>query len=203
MNQSKWAKFAPLSGVLAAVLLLIGTFFYDWNFLPTPDQAAATFANSGRLTLVIVFGGASMFFFMWFAGSVYHSLREKEGGTGRLSILAFGGGLGVGLFVGLSFTLIMAGMSRAGSAGGIDPIIAAFLYDLWGVTAWSMVSFCFVIFIAATALASQRYAILPAWFHWLSWITVVGLVTPLYWAVTGLAIVWVVVLSVMLYRREA
>jgi hypothetical protein len=60
--------------------------------------------EQGGIQASMVLLTAALFFFIWFLGSLRSALREAEGGTGRVSSIAFAGGL---VSAGALFTLIL------------------------------------------------------------------------------------------------
>ena len=103
---------------------------------------------------------------MWFAGSVFSALREREGGTGRLSMVAFGGGVASGVTLAIGFSAILASGARAGTEGGITPVEAVTMYDLYGQILGQGFAITMAVFIGATGVVSLRTAIFPKWFGW-------------------------------------
>ena len=95
MNDRDWERLGAATGALSVLLFIIG-----FGILPTPPDvdAPATeihayFADeqSGSRPRWCCSTGA-LFFFIWFLGSLRSALRAAEGGTGRVSSIAFGGG---------------------------------------------------------------------------------------------------------------
>ena len=88
------SRMAPLSGVLFGVLL-VGSFLVDPNtdFMPAADDVVAYLADGPLVVMTSSYlrllAAAAL---LWFAGSLYKSLRQIEDDGGRLSMLAFGGG---------------------------------------------------------------------------------------------------------------
>jgi hypothetical protein len=143
----------------------------------------------------------SAFFMLWFAGSVYSALREREGGTGRLSMVAFGGGVASGVALAIGFSAILASGARAGAEGGITPAEAVTMYDLYSQILGGTFAISMAVFIGATAVVSLRTLMFPKWFGWASALITFGLLTPYSYAVLALVLVWLLVVSVWLFSR--
>src|SRR2546425_712695 len=96
MDERRWERLAAVSGIGFAAAVLVGSFLPGTP--PKPDdpiskiQAFFVDHRTKYLASVLVFG-AGLAFFLWFLGVLRSVLRRGEGGTGRLSALAFGAGL--------------------------------------------------------------------------------------------------------------
>ncbi|MCJ7534508.1 MAG: hypothetical protein MUO57_03125, partial [Anaerolineales bacterium] len=136
-------------------------------------------------------------------GSVRRALLEHEGGSGRLSTVAFGGGVAASIAIGISFIAIFAAGLRAGTPGGITPVGAIKMFDFWSQLTGQLFSIFMAIFIGATAVVSLRTGLFPTWFGWVSVLVAVGLLTPFAYAVLAFALVWLLVVSIWLYFKGA
>jgi hypothetical protein len=205
VNNSRLERLAPLTGVIALVLFSIGAALLGiYEYLPTADRLAEILSENATNVFVGGYiGSISAFFMMWFAGSVFSALREREGGTGRLSMVAFGGGVGSGVALAIGFSAILAAGARAGAEGGITPVEAVTMYDLYGQVLGQGFAITMAVFIGATAVVSLRTLMFPKWFGWVSALIAFGLLTPFAYAVLALVLVWLLVVSVWLYRRGA
>jgi hypothetical protein len=205
MNESRLEKLSPLSGVAAVVIMLVGVvLFNNYEFLP-PAEKVADFLN--RNASSVYAGGyiasLSSFFFIWFAGSLRSTLIDHEGGNGRFSNIAFGGGLAASVVLGISFVGILTSALRAGIGGGITPIGAITMFDFYGQLTGQLFALFIAVFITATSVVSLRTGLFPAWFGWASLVVAFGLLTPIAYAVLGFAILWLLVVSIWLYIRGA
>ncbi len=75
------------------------------------------------------------------------------------------------------------------------------MHDLYSVLLAGVISFGLAAFIGATGIISLRTRLFPAWLGWASVVFAVGLMTPLHFIFEGLAIIWIVVVSLLLYQR--
>jgi hypothetical protein len=205
MNKSRIDRLSPLSGAAAVVIMVAGVLIFNYyEFLPPAEKLAGFFNNNAY---GVYAGGyiasLSAFTLLWFAGSVRSVLAEREGGTGHLSTIAFGGGAAASVVLGVSFVGILTSGLRAGAAGGITPIGAVSLYDFYSQLTGQLLPIFMAVFIAATAAVSRRTKLFPAWFDGTSLIVVVGLLTPFAYMMLALAIAWLLVVSLWLYLRGA
>ncbi|MCJ7537435.1 MAG: hypothetical protein WBD62_20110 [Anaerolineales bacterium] len=138
---------------------------------------------------------------IWFAGSVRSALLEQEGGSGRLSAVAFGGGVAASIAIGISFIAVFAAGLRAGTPSGITPVGAITMFDFWTQVMGQMFGIFMAVFIGATAFVSLRTAMFPAWFGWASAVVAFGLLTPYAYIMLAFALLWLLVMSIWLYVR--
>jgi hypothetical protein len=201
VNESRLEKLAPLSGIAMIVFLMTGVVLINaFDYMPTADRAAEVFGqNPGRVESGGYFGVVSGLFLIWFAGSVYSALREAEGGTGRLSTIAFGGGVmsAIGLVTG--YGVMALGGSQAGLPEGISPAQALILHGLFEVLIGLLHGLA--VLIGATGILSLRTKSFPAWFGWASVVITIGILTPVDYIFEGIALLWIVVISSWLFIR--
>ena len=205
MKGSRLERLAPLTGLISVVLVIIGAIVIsNYDYLP-PAEKVADFMNGNptRISTGAYLSSISAFFLIWFAGSVRSALIVREGGTGRLSTVAFGGGVAAAAAMGTSFTAILSAGLRAGAPGGITPIGAVTMFDFWGQVMGQMFALSLAVLIGATAVVSIRTAVFPAWFGWVSALVAFGLLTPFAYFILFFAVVWLVVVSIWLYIRGA
>ncbi len=205
MNNSRLERLAPLSGAVTVVLVIIGALLFGaYDYLPSADRAVEIFSdNPIRVMVGGYLGSLSAFTLIWFSGSVYSALREREGGTARLSMVVFGGGVASSVALAAGYSVLVTAGVRAGAPGGISPVGAVTLYDLYGSILGQMFAITLAVFIGATAVVSLRTGMFPAWFGWVSALVAFGLLTPIAYIVLGLAVIWMIVVSIWLYRRGA
>lgn len=203
MNKSRIERLAPLSGLVSVVLVILGAVIIsNYDYLP-PAEEVADFINGNpsQISTGAYIASISAFFLIWFAGSVRSALISREGGTGRLSTVAFGGGVAAATAMGTSFTAILSAGLRAGAPGGISPIGAVTMFDFWGQVMGQMFAVSLAVLIGATAVISLRTAVFPTWFGWVSALVAIGLLTPFAYFVLFFAMIWLLVVSIWLYIR--
>jgi hypothetical protein len=204
MENSRTERFSLLSGVVAVLLLMAGSVLIGiYDYLPPAEEIAGYVTdNASRVQAGGYLGSISAVFLIWFSSSVRSALASREGGTGRLSNIAFGGGVGAGIAVALGFSAIIAAGSRAGADGGITAIGAITFHDLWGQFLGYANGLMLAVFVAATAIVSLRTDIFPKWFSWLSLLLAIGLITPLNYIFLFGGVAWLVIVSVWLFVKH-
>jgi hypothetical protein len=168
MNEDRYAKEGAFGGILFVIFLIVG-FLIVFPKPPATDASASEWArfftdhqDAIRAGLTIV--GVGTFFFIWFLGSLRSALATAEGGTGRLTSIAYGAGL---LVVAFFIVALTTGLTAAYRPTEVDPGVTRVLADLFGVVG-APAAASFVAFFAATALAGLRYGALPRWAAWIS-----------------------------------
>jgi len=174
MRDSRWERLAPATGIVFVVLTVVAGATAG---LGTQDAAVFFVESRDRVLASSYLFGLSMVFFMWFLGSLRSNLRRAEGGSGRLSAVAFGGGL---LTVA---ALFISGALNAALAAGIaersDPGITRALYAL-SVRTVDLIGFWLAVLTGAAGLVMLRSATFPSWLGWFGAVVAVGsLVGPI------------------------
>ncbi|MCZ6461605.1 MAG: hypothetical protein O6705_05145, partial [Actinobacteria bacterium] len=154
MADSNWERFAPLTGVVFVVLLVAGVVVINnYDYLPPAAEIESFYVDSSTAISVGAFLALlSVFFFLWFLGSVRSTLRVAEGGTGRLSAVAFGGGVAAAAAMIVGYSATLAAAQRAGTTGGIGADAATSLHDLASVLVGNTAPIAFAVLVAAAAL---------------------------------------------------
>ena len=218
---AKGRKFDAATGIGFAVVAVVGL------ALPgTPPKASDSTAKiisffadhrGDILASSFVFGLAAVLF-LWFLGSLRSYLRAAEGGEGRLSAAAFGGGVaGIGLL--LAGVAVLNGIAfEIAKTSGLDQNVARSVFDAGSAVA-AMGSFGFVVFFGAASCSAARSGALPAWAYWSgSAVTVaqvlggLALVAKTGFFATGgamptfvapaTALLWIVAVSVVIVSRD-
>jgi hypothetical protein len=178
---------------------------------PTGQIAAFVVANQDALRVEVLLNTIAMLAFLWFLGSVRAGLRTAEGGAGRVSAVASGGGL-----VGATFVLLA---NVAAATATLHPALLGgpsirLLWDLSAICI-GVGAAAFAVFFLAVAVASLMDGGLPSVLGWLALITAalaaVGLATIFsdsgvfaadgafgYWARYASFIAWIGITSVVL-----
>lgn len=211
MHISRWERLAALSGLAAGVFLVAASLIQ--GLLPDPDAAApevaSFFADNDESVMAAIYARlVAGLFFMWFLGALRSSLARAEGDTGRLAAVSFGAGIVVLGFSG-SASALLGGLAHRADQG-IDGDLAA--------TVLSTVNVFYVL--SATALGWMllaaffvvlRTRVYPRWVGWLGLAVALENIfvppfffgEPVVLAGHFLALVWVAIVSVVLYRRPA
>jgi hypothetical protein len=179
VQDGRWHRFAPLSGVVATLLVIAGIVVMEGVADRPEESAPASLVLSYFRDQDAVMAGSALFmigilFFLWFAGELRYDLQRAEGGAGHVSTLAWGGALVTG-------TLLL--LEHAGSFLG-----AVYHQQLTAQTARTLFLFgdlflypaaaAAAFMIAATAVCALRTRALPAWLAWVSLPVAVWLLIP-------------------------
>ena len=148
-------QIGAASGLVTAILF--GVSFVIGLSPEPPDMSdsavgVATYVsqNQDALRVEVLLNTLAMFAFLWFLGSVRAGLRGAEGGAGRVSGIASGGGI-----VGATF-VILANVFTAVAAlrpGETDPGITRALIDLQAISI-GLGAAAFAVFFFAVAAAA-------------------------------------------------
>lgn len=196
-------RLAPLMGVLFVVLIAVAVAVGG----ETPDVGDDSTASIVRFwkendtdqAWTSIIGAWATFAFVWFAASVYSVLRAAEAGVARLSALSFGGALiGATGFL----ALLSIGFAAAESADDVPPAVLVTLTALDN-NFFFMIAVGFGLFFASTGLLALRTGVLPAWASWLTILIGIVCISPIGFFALLVGLIWIVVMSIVLYRRGA
>jgi type IV secretory pathway TrbD component len=201
---ARWERFAPLTGVAAVGLWIVGTFLLEKEDRPEGKDTAAfvDWVNANHSSIVagaIVFG-FGVLFFLWMLGSLRARLFAFEGGVGRLSTIAFGAG--VATAISMLFTVLPHAQAAFDRKDTSDTSIDALVH--MGDAFFGGVELFAIPLVVATALATLRFGALPRWFAWFSLVLALVLViVPIGWlgVIVGLPL-WTLAASLLLWMRQ-
>ena len=203
------SRFAPLAGVVFVVLYVIANIVGmsdSPDFAGTPQEITEYYTDKKDEILIGGFIGViSVPFFIWFAGALRSAIARVEGGTTRLASTAFGASIAA-VAAGVAGLMVTAmGALRFDEQDAISPEVATVYYDIGQILGFAAVPALLAAGLFATALASLRYkAILPAWLAYLTIVLgIIDVIPPISWLGTLLGILWVLVVSILLYRQGA
>jgi hypothetical protein len=174
----------------------------SFDYRPAPDRAVEIISsNSSGIALAALLGGYySILFLLVFAGVVAGAIRSV-GPRGSLAYVALAGGVVVAFALALGYRFLAAAAHVADGPAGIGPEAAALMHRLFQMDFAGLVSVGLAAWIGATGLAAIRTGLLPDWLAWASVVVAAGLMTPLHGPLEGIALFWMVLVSVLLYRR--
>lgn len=173
LGDARWERWAAYGGIAFVVLTVL------WAVLVSgaPDvgssnKAIRDFYNDEGDRRLLWLGSLALAFaglaFLWFLGSLRTYLRRAEGEPGRLSAVAFGGGL---VMVGLLFVKNAVNASIAatiafGERFDADPNLVKLLQGLF-VLLLGHEGVAAAVLVGSASVVALRTAILPRWFGWL------------------------------------
>lgn len=213
----RYARYGAATGILFVFFVIIG-------FLVTPNPPAAD-ASAAEVfeyvgdkqdtlhTVQLLFAIAG-FFFIWFLGTLRHSLAAAEGDGGRLATTAFGAGL-----VAVATLMVAFGLAATAALhpAQSDPEVTHALIDA-SLVVPAVGAPAAAVFFVANGLSILRSAFLPAWLGWLALVTAlcnllgIGAVYTDSGAFAAdgvlgfflgfiLFLVWILAASIVLYQR--
>jgi hypothetical protein len=203
MDWARWERFAPLTGIVAVVLWILGVIIEastDYSEKDTPEEILAVLQEDANT--LIAAGVAFAFgivFFIWFLGSLRAALYEAEGGVGRLSSIAYGSGMLAAICLLLQVAPTVQGAVdeddlSADAAQSLQSMGEAFFFGA---------ELTLLAMFVAVGLLILRSRVLPVWLGWVSLaIALLLAIIPIGWAGVVWAFpLWVLVTSFLLYLR--
>ena len=164
MDDSQWERIAAGMGIVTVVLLLVATVMVPQP--PKVDDTAGKVVAYGldnRSALLVSnwLLALSLFFGLIFLGALRSYLRRVEGGTGRLSAVAFGAGLQAGVIAVIGAAVANALFLHVVKGGTEDAVRA--LFDLAGAL-FALLWIPVAAWVGATAVISMRTGAFPRWY---------------------------------------
>lgn len=161
MRDRDWERLGAATGALSVLLFIVG-----FGIFPAPPDVDASASEiqsyyvdeQGGIQASLVLLTAALFFFIWFLGSLRSALRAAEGGTGRVSSIAFGGGL---VSAGALFTLITLIGGAALRPEETTPEVTTAINDLAVVSGAPALAGLTALF-AASAKVALRHGAFPS-----------------------------------------
>lgn len=166
MNQASWERIGAYTGIVF-VAILVATFFTVPQLPFVSDSTGEIVSyfsdNQDGVLLTAFLGGAAAVAFLWFAGTLLSHFRTAEGGTGRVSVIAFSGAIAAApLFTAAS---AMQG-ALALSIEESPPVLVRSMFSV-GYMLSAFAEMIFLVWIVAVVLVIFRTGALPAWLGWL------------------------------------
>ena len=196
MQQSRWERLAPLTGVVA-VAIIIAVFSIGGSTPDEHDSASKVWAYYSRhhdkqIALAFILAIA-LPFLVFFASTLRHELR-RAGGTGQLSTAAFGGGVLAAAGFGLLSTVHIA-LSSAGEKVVTQATVQTlnvldnndFVPAVAGVA----------LLVLASGLSIVRHGGLPRWLGWVAIVLGIAAFTPAGFIAFLAGGVWIIVVSIL------
>jgi hypothetical protein len=164
MNETRWERWGAASGLAAAVVGAAAT-VVERGPLTVDDSTATVIDHLTRYRTpmlaqsMLFLAGAALY--LWYLGSLRTFLARAEGGTGRLSTVAFGAGtvwVGVNM-VAQAFQIGLATNPRAAAPVALIATMNA---------VFTIAALPLAVMMAAVAVVSLRYRAFPAWLGWIA-----------------------------------
>lgn len=172
MSSRVWERLGAATGILAALMFVVIGIF-DPGELPEATDPATEFASfvseQGSNLRAQAFAIAIFaILLLWFLGSLRASLRRAEGGEGRLSSIAFGGGVATATMI-----LVSGGIQAQTFFQDIESLSPQRIRDLWlaitvvGDAVFGGSTFARAVLVGAASWCAIRFGGLPKWLGWL------------------------------------
>jgi hypothetical protein len=198
---SKWERWATLSGVPAVVFWILGVILTSSKAKGDkgPEALASYHQHSDGILAGGLLWSIGVLLFIWFLGSLRSHYLAAEGGAGRLSSLAFGGGIAAAV---MGMLIPVADEVGALNKDDIDASGAAVLHH-FSDAFFLATEYMLPVFFFSSAILALRFGALPKWLGWLSILVgIVLLIGPIGWAALIFATpIWVLIVSIWLYLR--
>lgn len=209
MNQDRWDRLAPLTGIVAVVLWIVGAillFRDEPDSGASPQEIAAHFAdNAGRLLVGAFLFMVGVAFFLWFVGTLRAAFAHVEGGAARLGGIVLAGGVATAsMLFGMVAPTAAAALQVQNDDRDPSPSAADALHNL-GDGFFVAAEVAAIVLVAGTAVAVLRTGVFPRWVAWVSLLLAVWLVIgPIGWLGLLFGVpVWTLLISVLLSMRVA
>lgn len=203
-HRPAWERYAPLTGVLAVALWLIGTVVRETAVeMRTPTTLLDSYRTEEGSILLGGFAWLlGTFCFFWFLGSLRARLAATENGVQRLTALAFGGGVAAAAF---GFALPGPDMAAAISDGADLSEQAAVAIRVVGDVFFIGGEMSVAVLLAASGAHALALGSLPRWLGWVSLALALALIIlPIGWAaLLFLFPLWVLAVSYLLWSASA
>jgi hypothetical protein len=199
---SKWERWATLSGVFAVVFWVLGVILVSSKAKGDkgPEALASYHQHSDGILVGGLLWSIGVLLFIWFLASLRSHFLAAEGQPGRLSTLAFGGGIAAAV---IAMLIPVADEVGALNKNDIDASGAAVLHH-FSDAFFVATEYMLPVFFFSSAILALRHGALPKWLGWFSvLIGIVLLIGPIGWAALIFATpIWVLIVSVWLYLRS-
>ena len=193
-------RWAPLTGVVFAVMLVVGVFVGN-----TPDndasaqKAVSSFASNrtdDRITVFLI--AYATVFALFFAVALRSYLKARSEGDGLITL----GFSGMIIFVVGALTLVGTEFAATDVPAKISPAAEQALNVLQNDVFFALLVGA-GIFLIGSGLAIVANAALPKWLGWVAVPLAVIAVTPLGWLVAIFALpIWAAIVSVLMFMRQ-
>jgi hypothetical protein len=202
MQQGRLERYAPLTGIVFVVLIVV-LFVIVGEETPEagdpPGQIARFYAdNDDKVMTGDALASIAVLLLVWFSASLRSAVQALEGGTGRVGALILAGGAlaatGAWVVFGIDFAVADAASEVSGAV--LVPLVAlnnGFFLPLAG--GWAL-------FMLASGIGIVRTGALPRALGWIALLLGVCSVTPIGFFAILAGMIWVAVASVMLFLRE-
>jgi hypothetical protein len=196
-----WNRWGPLAGALGVVCFVVAIVIYGTGPSDTASDREIVdyFAKSSNQTKYVVafyFFFAAFLLMLVFLASLRTVLVEAEGVPGRLTALAYAGGVAsaVLLLAANAFFAAPAITAKDSDKFVLDPNTYRFINDT-GYVFFVTGVMAAVLMVVATSLIALRTGVFPGWFAWIGFLVAVTLVVAFFFVPVFILWGWILVVS--------
>lgn len=201
MQQSRWERLAPLTGVLF-VAITVAVFAIGGSTPGDHDSAAKVQAfyakHHDKHAALAFFLAIAIPFLLFFASSLRHDLR-RLGGTGQLANAAFAGGVLAAAGFGILGTVHLA-LADAGDS--VKTLGTAQTLNVLDNNDFIPAAVGLGLLVLAAGASAVRHGGLPKWLGWLGIVIGIVVFTPAGFFGFLASGVWIVIASVLLTQAR-
>ncbi|TMK98865.1 MAG: hypothetical protein E6G34_04965 [Actinobacteria bacterium] len=201
MQQSRWERLAPLTGVIS-VAIIVAVFAIGGNTPEGDDGAAKVEAfyikhHDKHATLAFILAIAVPFL-LFFVSSLRRDLR-RAGGSGQLANAAFAGGI----LAAVGFTILAAvHLALAESAAHARTIATTQTLNVLDGNDFIPAAAGVGLLVLAASASAIRHGGLPKWLGWVGIVIGIAAFTPAGFFAFLAGGLWILIVSVLLTRAR-
>jgi hypothetical protein len=203
----RFARWAPLSGVVFAALWAVTIIFFLGDTPGDTDREIASFyedeGNRDKQSVAWVLVALATLFFLWFLAELRIRLLAAEGEPARLTALAFGSGLVSAVLFLLSMTLWAAtSFAHDEAEFSADPGTVRLL-DSTGYVLWASAGSLSIPLVVAVSLIALKTRVFPVWLGWVGLVLALTLLIAFAFIPVLALFAWVALLGILMSWRPA
>ena len=175
MTDPRWERYSAAAGLGAAILLAVQTVvapLYPWYDDPGIRIVSYYSVNASAIRVQVLLVGLAAVLFLWWLGSLRVHLRRTEPDPGRLSAVAFGGGIvaaGIAGFGAVATVAATNGSTPVAREGMLVPGarfvsgVASVSFHELRLLSYTVSWFALAPMLAAVAVIAARHGAFPRW----------------------------------------
>jgi hypothetical protein len=198
------SRVGPVAGILAVLLTVVAVILTSGDmpdFVDDAETIAAYYEDDpGKLIGGYVIDALGTILLVVFAAALYVRLGGVRRGT--LPPAAFGGAIAMAAMF-MVYDVINLGLAfRADEDGAVAADTAAVLNDVSNLAVGLGATMFAAVFVACAAWSALGSGVLPRWLCYVSFPLALGLlIAPISWAFLPILILWVLVVSVLMWMQ--
>ena len=201
MQRSRSERVGPVAGVLAVLLTIVSVLMTGSDMPDFIDDAESITGyytdDPGKLIGGYVIDAFGTILLVVFAAALYVRLGGVR--RGALAPAAFGGAIAMSAMFMVYDVINLAISFRADEDGALGES-AVLMNDLSFLAIGVGATMFAAVFVACTAWSALDSGVLPPWLSYVSFLLALGLlIAPISWAFLPVLLLWVVVVSVLMW----